>query len=355
MPWGKELEPVTRAKIVALRNEGNSYSTIGAILNVNPNTAKKVYYKYSESEDYKSEPRSGRPKLLNEIDTSVIKHHVTYDKDKRRKPLGEIKTALNLSVSVRTVERCIKEDIGLGRRIARKTPWLSSTQKQKRLEFAKQCVKWGDEELRRIIWTDEMPMQTSDNSGKVYVWRFLGEEYLEDCCCATVQQGFEKVKIWAAVRYGAKSKMVILPENKEGGKTTAQTYLELVMDRELFDFWQSSMEECGYICVIEDGAPYHQGVASKRREQLQEDGWEGWGPRTWPANSPDLNPIENVWTILKRQVRARKDEIHSKKDLIRILLEEWKKVPIEFVNNICDSMAGRIKRVLQAKGGATGK
>jgi len=100
MPRGKELEPVTRAKIVVLRDEGNSYATIGAILNVNPNTAKKVYYKYSGSENYKSEPRSERPKLLDEIDTSVIKHHVTYDRDKRRRPLAEIKTALNLPVFV---------------------------------------------------------------------------------------------------------------------------------------------------------------------------------------------------------------------------------------------------------------
>ena len=249
----------------------------------------------------------------------------------------------------------MKEDIGLGRRVARKTPWLSFAQKKKRLEFAKQCSKWEDEEWRRIIWSDEMPMQTSDNSGKVYVWRFPGEEYLEDCSCATVQQGFEKVKIWAAVRYGAKSKMVILPENKEGGKTTAETYLELVMDGELFDFWQLSMKECGHVRVMEDGAPYHQGVASRRREQLQEDGWERWGPGTWPSNSLDLNPIENVWPILKRRVRARKDEIHSKKDLMKILVEEWENVPIEFVNNICSSMPGRIKKVLQAKGGTTGK
>jgi len=69
----------------------------------------------------------------------------------------------------------------------------------------------------------------------------------------------------------------------------------------------------------------------------------------------DLNPIENVWPILKRQVRARKDEIHSKKDLMKILVEEWENVPIEFVNNICSSMPERIKKVLQAKGGTTGK
>ena len=90
------------------------------------------------------------------------------------------------------------------------------------MEFAKQCSKWGNKEFRCVIWSDEMPIQTSNNSGKVYVWRFPDEEYLEDCCCVTVQQGFEKVKIWAAIHYGAKSKMVILPEKKGDGKMTAE-------------------------------------------------------------------------------------------------------------------------------------
>ena len=87
-----------------MRNKSKSYAAIGATLNVNPNTAKKAYYKYSESENYKSKLRSRRPKLLDEIDTSVIRHYVTYDRDKRKKPLIEIKTALNLPVSIYTVE-----------------------------------------------------------------------------------------------------------------------------------------------------------------------------------------------------------------------------------------------------------
>jgi len=104
MHRGKELDSTLWAQIVVLRNEGKSYAAIGVTLNVNSNTAKKVFYKYSESEDYKSKPQSGRPKLLDENDTSVIRHYVTYDRDKRRKPLTEIKTALNLPVSIYTLE-----------------------------------------------------------------------------------------------------------------------------------------------------------------------------------------------------------------------------------------------------------
>jgi hypothetical protein len=50
-----------------------------------------------------------------------------------------------------------------------------------------------------------------------------------------VQQGFEKVKVWAAIRYGSKSKLVVLPEKKGDGKMNTE-YIKFVMDGEMFDF-----------------------------------------------------------------------------------------------------------------------
>jgi hypothetical protein len=47
------------------------------------------------------------------------------------------------------------------------------------------------------------------------------------------------------------------------------------MDGEMFDFWQSSMEECGHVLMMEDGAPYHQDVATKRRKELEKMEWKG--------------------------------------------------------------------------------
>ncbi|GFV01668.1 hypothetical protein TNCV_3050611 [Trichonephila clavipes] len=50
---------------------------------------------------------------------------------------------------------------------------------------------------------------------------------------------------------------------------------------------------------------------------------EGIQRLVWPARSPDLNPIENVWDALGRQVAGRNYPLTYKNILIRALTEEW--------------------------------
>src|SRR5438552_1227095 len=118
------------------------------------------------------------------------------------------------------------------------------------------------------------------------------------------------------MRYGKLSKLVIIPEPEEGGKITARMYTDIVMDGELFDFWLKGMEECGNLMIMEDGALFHQGCATTRRKQLEQMGWIGWRPGTWLSNSPDLNPIENLWHVLRSNIRKRKRQPRTKKELI---------------------------------------
>lgn len=187
------------------------------------------------------------------------------------------------------------------------------------------------------------------------MWRYPEEEYYEDCIAATHISGFEKVKIWGAMCYGNLSEGIIMKEKAGAGKLNAVEYCAEILDRELFDFWMSSMEECGHVLIMEDGVPYHKGATSVRRAQLIDDGWIGWGPGIWPTSSPDLNPIENLWHILRCNVRKRKPIPLKKEELGAALREEWLKLDISVmpVNKLCDSMPRRMQAVIDAKGGST--
>jgi len=72
----------------------------------------------------------------------------------------------------------------------------------------------------------------------------------------------------------------------------------------------------------------------------------------WPGNSPDLNPIENLWHILK--VKITKEKPKTLKELDRILENVWYNgIPLEIIQNLVDSMPTRIKSVIKNNGGPT--
>jgi hypothetical protein len=71
----------------------------------------------------------------------------------------------------------------------------------------------------------------------------------------------------------------------------------------------------------------------------------------WPAQSPDLNIIEPLWSVLETRVRNRFPHPTSLKQFEDVLQEEWYKIPLQAVQNLYESIPRRTAAVLKAKGG----
>ncbi|GFT30901.1 hypothetical protein TNCV_1682811 [Trichonephila clavipes] len=69
------------------------------------------------------------------------------------------------------------------------------------------------------------------------------------------------------------------------------------------------------------------------------------------VRSPDLNPIENVWDALGRQVAGRNYPPTNKNTLIRELTEEWDKLPQQLLDNVVQSMVRRVECCITLHGG----
>ncbi len=68
----------------------------------------------------------------------------------------------------------------------------------------------------------------------------------------------------------------------------------------------------------------------------------------WPANSPDLNPIENLWSIVKRKMRDTRP--NNADDLKAAIKETWASIPPQQCHKLSTSMPRRIEAVIKAKG-----
>jgi transposase len=68
----------------------------------------------------------------------------------------------------------------------------------------------------------------------------------------------------------------------------------------------------------------------------------------WPSYSPDLNPIENLWAIVKRNVEKRMPK--NLGELEEFMVEEWDRIPESTLKHLVDSMRGRCLEVLEKNG-----
>ena len=73
----------------------------------------------------------------------------------------------------------------------------------------------------------------------------------------------------------------------------------------------------------------------------------------WPAQSPDLNPIEHLWDYIKKKLGEYEQPPKGMLELWERIQEEWNKIPKEVCQNLIESMPRRVADVIKAKGGNT--
>ena len=67
----------------------------------------------------------------------------------------------------------------------------------------------------------------------------------------------------------------------------------------------------------------------------------------WPAQSPDLNPIENLWSELNRKTKNRKPK--NEDELFQILKTAWNEINDEYLKKLVESMGSRCKAVINRR------
>ncbi|GFU59738.1 multiple epidermal growth factor-like domains protein 6 [Trichonephila clavipes] len=132
--------------------------------------------------------------------------------------------------------------------------------------------------------------------------------------------------VWAGIMFNGRTRLHVVAN----GTMTGQRYIDEVLLPHVRLFRGAVGDK---FVFMDDNATCHRTLAVQ--DCLDSEGIQRL---VWPARFPDLNPIENVWDALGRQVAGRNYPPTNKNTLIRALTEEWDKLPQQLLDNVVQNI-----------------
>lgn len=292
-----------------------------------------------ESGSYEQKEGRGRPRKTSTTTDRLIVHAIKVDPFITSKQVVCDNPVLE-GVSSRTIRRRINESGEFASYWASRKPFLREENRKKRLDWCKRFQHKPVSFWRRVVWTDESPFVLR-YSGKVRVWRMHNERYNPKYTVGTVKHD-KKIMVWGCFSYHGTGNLALVDgimDSKQFIKILKDNYLP---SQERLERSQHDLE----VVYQQDNDPKH--TSKLTRDWMESVGLE---PMEWIAQSPDLNPIENLWSILDQELKHRKP--NNEAELFEILKEGWNNLAKSMLERLVDSLPRRIAAVIAVKGRMT--
>lgn len=211
----------------------------------------------------------------------------------------------------------------------------------KRMDFAKRTLKLPAKSLESWIFTDEKWFDSDDHGDRVE-WLDTTDPKAKRTYRESVQAPV-KVMVWGAIGVGFKHLSIVRMTADEDGRPRRLNG-ERFRNQCLKALKKSKPILRGRF-LMQDGARVHWTPPNRKYVEnvLQMPPVCGW-----PASSPDLNPIEHLWSILSKAVGLRGP--WGEEELIKYVQEEWEKLSQETVDNLVLTFRGRLVKCAAGKG-----
>jgi len=333
---------LSNAKTEEIRSslrEGLSTRAIARKLSVSQSTVSRLA---KTVERDSSAPKAGRPgrislttrrAMVRNITTGVLENAVEVQRYLREE--------LNVEITAARVRQILRqEDMSSQHQI--KKPKLTAEHRRKRMEFVRRYEHWTLEDWKRVLWTDETKINRYGSDGTKWVWKNNRVGMQARLVNETLKHGGGSLMMWGCMAWDGPGFI----SHIEAG-LDAKLYVEILdecipLTQEYYGIDPQDM------VFQQDNDPKHTAKSTGRFLKEQE-----YNILFFPPNSPDLNPIENLWEHLERELAKYPHPPGGIVKLWERIQEVWNDIPPSVCQRLISSMPRRIQAVKKAKGGHT--
>ncbi|GFU89014.1 transposable element Tcb1 transposase [Trichonephila clavipes] len=195
-------------------------------------------------------------------------------------------------------------------------------------------------EWNEVIFTDESRICLQHHDGRIRVWRYCGVRMLNTFVMQRHTGPVPGIMVWGGIGYHSRAPLV-----RMAGTLNSQCYISEVLEPVVL--------------------PYLQGLATTI---FQQDNVRTHMPRIvqrffvnyhiellpWPARSPDLSPIENMWSMVAERLTKMTPPAATPDQLWQCVEATWSAVPQQHIRSLFESIPRRVAAVISSNGGYSG-
>ena len=308
-----------------------SHHKISRQLKISRRCRRQIIRKFDRCGTVATRPDAGRPKEITNRQSRLIKLEQIRDETNSLTDLVRYANInVNLSISTSTICRILRQ-YNMTSYIASRKPRITLKPRRARIDWCNEHLSWSIPDWSKVIFSDESNYEVLNRKNRIYFRRFRTDRTRSKRSQKRTHWG-GGLGVWSLITCRDPDSLIVFD-----GHLNSLNYIDLLEEHLPTALKRFPNNQLNDISYQHDNARLYvskmtQGFFKKNNiKQLK-----------WPANSPELNIIENVWSILDDKLL--KLSINNLGDFKNSIEKAWSEISTDTIEKLFQSMPKRVRQ-----------